>query len=78
MSLLRCVDLRWQSVAKGHEQPICNGRAVSGLPPTATKLLRYGTGRFGPIPAPRTRSKNSLPLRRRTGVKLVTDLPIGA
>jgi hypothetical protein len=33
---------------------------------------------YRPLSAARTRSKSSMPFRRRTEVKSVTDLPVGA
>ena len=41
-------------------------------------VLRRGIGRNVPLSAARTRNKNSEPIRRRTTVKPVTDLPIGS
>jgi len=40
--------------------------------------LMVAKRRFGSLSAARTRSKSSLHFRRKTTVKLVTDLPIGA
>jgi hypothetical protein len=51
---------------------------TSDLPSTSDVS---GPGRhfaFGPLSAARTRSKSSKPFRRRTEVKSVTDLPVGA
>jgi hypothetical protein len=50
----------------------------AALHPTADIRLRRNIGRDGPLSAARTRSKSSLHFRRKTTVKLVTDLPIGA
>jgi hypothetical protein len=48
------------------------------MPPITDSKVDERRGRDGPTTAARTRSKSSKPFRRRTEVKLVTDLPIGA
>jgi hypothetical protein len=62
----------------GHELPRCGQNAASALPAEAAATVVERCVRFGPISAARTRSKNSLRLRRRTTVKSVTDLLIAA
>jgi hypothetical protein len=48
------------------------------MPPTPDMNADGDRGCFGPIPAARTRSKNSEPFRRLTTMKSVTDPPFRA
>jgi hypothetical protein len=62
----------------GHEPPRLQRADAAETPLIADTMVDDWRGCNGPLSAARTRSKNSKPFRRRTTVKSVTDLPIGA
>jgi len=59
--LSQCGNWQSRSVALGQERPICSARALSAIPPIATKLLDYCNGALGQLRGhPQARSKRPL------------------